>query len=47
MPSKGLFVFLAHMIESPKKISSLSDVEVVKKYDDVIPDELSCFTPPC
>lgn len=39
-------VFLGHAVESRKNITSLSDVEVVKKYDDVFPDKLSGFQPP-
>lgn len=38
--AKGYPIFLAHVVDSSSKKSSLSKVEVVKEYVDVFPDDL-------
>lgn len=38
-------VFLAHAVESPKMTTSLSNVEMVREYEDVFSDELLGLPP--
>lgn len=42
---KGGEVFLAHVIESSRKMVGLTDVEVFKEYNDVFPDDFSGLSP--
>lgn len=42
----GCKVFLAHVIDSPRKTVDLADMEVVRELRDVFPDEFPGLPPP-
>ena len=44
--AKGCAAFLAHVVETSSKKAVLSEVEVVRDYADVFPDELPGLPPP-
>lgn len=44
--AKGCFAFFAHVIDTTKRKVELADVDVVREYPDVFPDELPGLPPP-